>query len=421
MRSIVLFFLFILSVASTFADEVSLLVSRKESYQSRVELIRNEKKELRLSTFTFDLDDFGKETLGHLVDAAKRGVKVTLNIDGLPGTLPKNAAALKVLEEAGVEVKLFNPVYRNIAAVNYRNHMKSLIGSDSMILGDRNMTSDYFNRKSGNDFIGMDVLIKGDQVNEAKKHFDRVFESKPLKKYASIYVPDKKTVLSKLELEEWLTHSSRVKVIREAKEKRIINPKSITYYADSPGGIWSKDPNGIHGRIIDMINRANKTLEFTNPYVLLTVETKKALQDALNRGVKIKVNSNSVETTDSKLMSMAWDSHKDELLDMGIEVHELKKGHFLHAKTIVRDNAESFIGSFNLDPRSQNLNLENGVFIVDDTVASRLDSHNRRLRTYFMTKTQKTVITGMTATQKTNHCVRKSLRRYISSAFYPIL
>ena len=408
------------SIAAFSKDEVALLVSRNESHLTRAELIRKETKELRLNTFTFNVDDFGKETLGLLADAAERGVKVRLTIDGYEGTLPKNVAILRALEESGVEVKLFNPVFRKILSVNNRNHQKSLIGSDFMILGDRNMTGDYFKLRSPQNYIGMDVLVRGSEVITARNHYDDVFKSDQMMRHAGIALKSGELDAAREELKRWREEAKNIKAPRMPLEVGNLPAEGkIKYVADSSGGKWTKKPYALHYNIVAMIDDAKQTLDFMNPYVLLTPETKKAVEKAIARGVKVRVLSNSAATTDSHLMGMAWEFQREKLVKMGVEVYELKPGHFLHAKTIVKDMDEVFVGSFNLDPRSQNLNLENGLFIKDKTIAKRIDDYNKRIRTRMMTKVEKeakpAVKPGLGA------CAKRGLRKMVSQLVFPFL
>lgn len=422
MRSIILLLTLLLWVLPASSDdEVALLTSRSESHFTRAELIRKETKELRLTTFTFNVDEFGQETLGLLADAAKRGVKVKLSVDGFEGSLPKNLPLIKALEDSGVEVKFFNPVFRNALAINYRNHQKSLIGSDFMILGDRNMTGDYFKMRSNNNFIGMDILVKGSQVEKARQHFDEVFESSQMKKNVGLAVYNRELELAKNDLELWRLQAKSVPPPRMPLEEGNYKVNEIKYHADKSGGIWGKHKDSLHAQVVDMINRSKNSLEFTNPYVLLTPETQKAVEDAIKRGVKIRVHSNSALSSDSHMMGMAWDFQKKKLVDMGIEVYELKPGQFLHAKTIVSDLDEVFIGSFNLDPRSQNLNLENGIFVKSKKVALNLSSHNTKIRDRFMTKVEPEVLPKMSADQRMIHCTKRGLRKAISKMMFPLL
>ncbi|WP_408098911.1 phospholipase D-like domain-containing protein [Peredibacter sp. HCB2-198] len=420
MRVIILLLTILLwSLQALSKDEVGLLISRNESHLTRAELIRRETKELRLNTFTFNVDDFGKETLGLLAEAAERGVKVRLTIDGFEGTLPKNYAILRALEASGVEVKLFNPVFRKILSINNRNHQKSLIGSDFMILGDRNMTGDYFKLRSPQNYIGMDVLVKGKEVINARNHYDEIFNSDQMMRHAGIALKDAELEAAKVELARWKEDAQQIVSPRKALEAGNLDvTNNIKYIADRSDGKWSKKPYALHFNIVEMIDDAKKTLDFMNPYVLLTPETKKAVERAIQRGVKVRVLSNSAATTDSHLMGMAWEFQKQKLVGMGVEVHELKPGHFLHAKTIVKDLDEVFVGSFNLDPRSQNINLENGVFIKDKNVAKKIDDYNKRIRERLMVKVEKEVLPKKPSI---GYCAKRGLRKMVSKIMFPLL
>lgn len=408
---------------TVWADDISLLAARSQSHAARLELIRKETKELRLNTYIFELDVFGKEQIGLLVDAAKRGVKVKLSVDGWMAGLPKHYAILQALEDAGIEVKIYNPVYRNSASFNYRNHMKGLFGSDHMILGGRNMKHHYFERRSPKNFIDVDVLVKGEQVELGKKNYDLVFNSSQMKKPTGFSLMDKYLIQAKKDLIEWSNDAIKkpMKDVYLSVTSKYIKVEDVKYHADAPDGYFTKHSDSLHKKVLGMINRSEKSLDFTNPYVLLTPETKEALQKAIDRGVKVRINSNSALTQDSHVMGMAWDAKKYEMIDMGIEVNELRKGYYIHAKTIVRDGEEIFVGSFNLDPRSQNLNLENGIFIKDETLAKNLSSHNRRIVSGFMNKVEKLDLKKMAIGDRVNHCVKSAFGKLITKALYPVL
>jgi phosphatidylserine/phosphatidylglycerophosphate/cardiolipin synthase-like enzyme len=57
-------------------------------------------------------------------------------------------------------------------------------------------------------------------------------------------------------------------------------------------------------------------------------------------------------------------------------LHELA---CLHTKAFVIDDAVTFVGSFNLDPRSANLHREMGAFVEDCALAGQLRAEHRRL------------------------------------------
>jgi putative cardiolipin synthase len=85
-----------------------------------------------------------------------------------------------------------------------------------------------------------------------------------------------------------------------------------------------------------------------------------------------------------------YSKHRRELADAGITLYELKRlaprvlrdakragllgssTASLHAKTFAVDGSRVFIGSFNFDPRSANLNTEMGFIIESPALAERI-------------------------------------------------
>jgi len=108
--------------------------------------------------------------------------------------------------------------------------------------------------------------------------------------------------------------------------------------------------------------------------------------------VQIRVSTNSLASTDNLPAFSGYHGQRSELLEAGVELFEFKPHpgikeelierypriaesnpvFALHAKSMVIDNKTIFIGTFNLDPRSANLNTEVGVLINSDELAGQL-------------------------------------------------
>lgn len=394
---------------------MELLISRKHSKVVRFNTILSETSELRYNTFVFDLDETGKQVLGLMADAARRGVKVKLIIDDWEKGLAKKPAYLQALMDLGVDVRVFNPILKNPTMVNYRNHIKSLITDDELVVGGRNTQGHYFK-----EYIDVEAHITGSQVDVAKKHYDTVFESNRVSIPAGSKNFDE-VMRARAEIITWGTGAKEyVAKAQKARkyEKKPTKVEGLKYVADPPQ-MADKKANGINKKIIEMIDRAQGNLDFMNPYVLFTPEEKAAVQRAIKRGVKVRVSTNAATTTDSKLFAIAWDVKKKELVDMGVEVYESQN--YIHAKTIVRDRSEIFVGSFNLDPRSQNLNLENGIFLENKELARQLDSHQRRVAKMFTNRYHKVEDKARSILHKGGSCVREGINKLITTIVYPIL
>lgn len=412
--SVIISGIFLLLSFFSFADdEVDILISRKHAKQVRMETLLSETKEIRYNTYVFDLDDTGKKVLGLLTDAAERGVKVKLIIDDWEQGLAKKPALLQALMDSGVEVKVFNPILSNPGGVNYRNHIKSLISDDELVVGGRNTQGHYFK-----EYIDVEAHVKGPQVDVARKHYDSVFDSDRVKvPRGSKNAED--VLQAKQELRQWgkIAREKYLNPMNKHK-KHSTKVEKLAYVADSPA-LAEKRANGINKQVIAMIDRAEKNLDLMNPYVLVSPEERDALQRAIDRGVKVRISTNSSAVTDSKLVALAWNIKKKELVDMGIEVYE--SGQYIHAKTMVRDKKEVFIGSFNMDMRSHNLNLENGIFFENKKLASELDVHQRRIARRFTTRYERTREKSRTILHKGGRCVQEGINRLITTIVYPIL
>lgn len=114
----------------------------------------------------------------------------------------------------------------------------------------------------------------------------------------------------------------------------------------------------------------------------------------VRRGVKINIVTNAFEASDVKVVSAGYDKWRKPLLRAGIKLFEVRGGGAaatktktaggsgfsgsgcraatLHAKTFSVNRTRVFIGSFNLDPRSAQLNTENGLVIESPALANRM-------------------------------------------------
>ncbi|MES9828712.1 MAG: phospholipase D-like domain-containing protein [Candidatus Thiodiazotropha sp.] len=111
----------------------------------------------------------------------------------------------------------------------------------------------------------------------------------------------------------------------------------------------------------------------------------------LDRGIEIAIVTNSLGSTDNLQAHSGYQKQKQRLLDLGIKIYEYRSKpaiyrrlidrheqpgreapiFALHAKSMVIDDRITYIGTFNLDPRSVNLNTEVGLIIRDERIAQQ--------------------------------------------------
>ena len=93
-------------------ERARIISDNGEALSERIRLISQAKEELILSTFDFDADNSGKALLAALLDAAKRGVHVSLLVDGISyatGILG-NSWFQALMAQENVEFKVYNPL-----------------------------------------------------------------------------------------------------------------------------------------------------------------------------------------------------------------------------------------------------------------------------------------------------------------------
>ena len=108
-----------------------------------------------------------------------------------------------------------------------------------------------------------------------------------------------------------------------------------------------------------------------------------------NKGIKIRLLTNSYKSNDVTAVYAGYRAYRKELLAIGVELYELKAdvgntkvvnrspvegltNSGLHAKIILFDEKDVFIGSFNLDPRSAHINTEEGLYVSSTSLAKRV-------------------------------------------------
>ena len=113
------------------------------------------------------------------------------------------------------------------------------------------------------------------------------------------------------------------------------------------------------------------------------------------RGVRVVVITNSLASTDGVPVHSKYQLYRKPLIEAGVELYEIKpiagaqlKRRFrepagssvsgLHGKTFAFDRRIGFIGSYNLDPRSNKLNTEMGVLFDCPSLAQRLPEQTER-------------------------------------------
>lgn len=147
----------------------------------------------------------------------------------------------------------------------------------------------------------------------------------------------------------------------------------IKFAFNDPTQTMSQVENKLASQIIStIVENARESIVISTPYLYPTDNELASLRVLAARGVDIKIVTNSLASTDSPLVHAAMLSIKKQLADIGIELYLFKGPDVLHAKGAIIDGKISFIGSFNFDRRSAEINREIGIKVGENSAqASR--------------------------------------------------
>ncbi len=109
---------------------------------------------------------------------------------------------------------------------------------------------------------------------------------------------------------------------------------------------------------ISLIERAERYIWFTTPYLIITDEMIHALNLAAKRGVDVRIITPGIP--DKKLIFDMTRSYYHPLVVSGVRIYEYTPG-FCHAKMCISDDKVATCGTVNLDFRSLYHHFENGV------------------------------------------------------------
>src|SRR5690606_13886442 len=362
--------------------------------------------------------------------AAERGVRVRLLLDD-NNTAGLDAKLAGLDAHENIEVRLFNPFVQrrarwlgylaDFARLNRRMHNKSFTAdSQATIVGGRNVGDEYFDAtEEGVVFMDLDVLAVGPVVAEVSADFDRYWAS------GSSYPASR-----------ILKDGSRNPAEEEPQAGRHGEGKGEGKGGDAKGGeavesapfarellagrlafewttvrLVSDDPAKGLGRaegsallphrLVQLLGEPRDTVELVSGY-FAPAETGTALFTRLaGNGVNVRIPTNSFEATDVAVVHAGYAKRRRALLQAGVELYELRRlprsggqsewqpserresrlvgssgssASSLHAKTFAVDGERVFIGSYNFDPRSAELNTEMGLLIDSRALARRIDA-----------------------------------------------
>ncbi len=402
--------------ASGTESGVRLLVSGVEAFVTRAALAESAERTLDLQYYAVAQDATATLLLYRALLAAQRGVRVRLLLDDITAT-GRDFDLATLAAHPHVQVRLFNPFLRrgplgisrllefigDSERLNRRMHNKLWIADNAVaVIGGRNLGDVYFAAQGDNDFADLDVLVAGPAVAQASKSFDEYWNSEwavPIAAFvdeAPLRAQWDEVVTAFAVRAARFRDTDYGKALRSTEVGRKVHEGSVALIAapasavyDAPGKLDKTVPGGT-GRLFaalrPTVEAARSEVILVTPYFVPSGRGIDILCALTQRGVSVKVLTNSLASTDVPAVHAGYARYRGRLLACGVHLHELRagakrsdraspglsSGASLHAKAIAVDRRFVIVGSMNLDPRSRLSNTEIAVAIESAELGAQL-------------------------------------------------
>lgn len=388
-----------------------------DAFAARVVFAAAAEKSLDIQYYIWHGDETGYLLYEAAWRAAERGVRVRILLDDANTKgLDETIAALDA--HPNIEVRLYNPLMQrdarllnfvtDFARVNRRMHNKSFIADNQVsIVGGRNVGNEYFAAGEGVAFADLDVIAIGPAVREVSNEFDLYWNSPSAYPAALVIPPAGPDAAARLEAKfaEVRADPESVAYIKVLRDTQLLQDllagrlplewANAIVVRDDPAK--TLDTTGrkdvlLLSELLPAIGRPETYFDLVSPYFVPGDEGTEALVKLAQRGVKVRVLTNSLAATDVAPVHAGYAKRRCDLLHAGVQLWELRPSASvediketksklgsssevqLHAKTFELDHNRIFVGSFNFDQRSALLNTEMGLVIDSPALAQRLST-----------------------------------------------
>jgi cardiolipin synthase len=325
-------------------NDVEIFNSGKEKFEVLYNDLQNAKKFIHMAYYIWEDDFLTKRFVKLLKEKVKEGVEIRILYDSL-GSFGIKRKYIKDLRKFGINIRAYSSYFSSAKphTINYRNHLKLVvIDGDIGYTGGMNMSQEYVDGgKHFKSWRDTHIKIQGDCVDILNSIFSFFWY-----KMTSEKLDDKKYYLP--------FHKNKEGVSMQVVGSGIdIN--------------WS----AVENVILNLINRAKKSILITTPYFVPSESVLTALKIAALSGINVKIIMSGIPYY--KITNWASYTFFPELLKCGVEIYLYQKG-YLHSKVIIVDEEVSSVGTVNMDIRSFKLNYELSVVMYNKKVAKFLES-----------------------------------------------
>lgn len=297
---------------------MDLLDGGGQAYPRMLLAITRAQRSVHLEVYAFAPSGVGARFVEALRQAAGRGVRVQVQIDGW-GSARGGRAVAAALCQAGCAVRIYHRLLALLLGRIGRNHRKILLVDDEVaFLGGINIGDENVGEGVRLGWADLALEIRGPQCARLGETIRR--------------------------------------------EPRRAFDSSLRIYLSGLGGGWR-----LRRRYLKAFARARQRIDVAHGYFLPDPGVVRAITAAARRGVQVRLLL--AGRSDVPFARAATRSLYRRLFAAGVSIHEWSDS-VLHAKVATVDGRRLLVGSFNLDPFSL-ANLEGLVEVDDAPVVAR--------------------------------------------------
>lgn len=392
------------------AHQISLLDVGMDSLATRLQMIEQAKRSIDLEFFIYELDTTSRLISNALARRAREGLQVRVLVDFAHPIFKLKPVFARKLQAAGVQVRYYNTAgFLKFFAVQHRTHRKMLIVDNEIaIVGGRNIGDDYFDLSHDYNFIDSDIWIKGKIVESIAESFDLYWASEWTERpqYEKGKISDEEILrqadgkgeaLAWFRDQEGVDETLRQVLLDRGAMSKIHECSDVQFITDHPGS--GVENRVVYRAMVELAREAKQIIRLETPYLILRNDGLEDLRNVSLRGITLNVLTNSLYSTDAYYTVAALLPTLDELKDLStLNLFAYKGGELIqqngnsqhagktvarwgvHAKRAIIDDQVVVVGTYNIDPRSANLNSELVIVCRGNTDLAREATQSFELR-----------------------------------------
>jgi cardiolipin synthase len=319
-------------------NKLALFVRGKELFAAMAGAIEAAKVSVNLETYRFGGDATGRTFAELLARASRRGARVRLIYDSV-GSIELAPETETLMRNAGVQILEYHPVapWRPRWAWNKRDHRKILVCDGKIgFIGGMNLSDEHASRDQGGlDWPDAHARVEGPAAHELERLFRAVWHK---------------------ETGRWFESAGPAFAPGTSKVRIIGNHELLRRLVIREG-------------YVNALRAARTEVAIANSYFIPDWRIRHALTQAARRGVSVRILVPG--QSDIRSVWFAMRATYAYLLERGVRIFEWQAA-MMHAKAVIVDRRWCAVGSYNLDHRSLQHNLEANLQTVEEAFGGEL-------------------------------------------------